>query len=124
MITHISTIVYSNVNGVGNFLETEGFVMNNVLYRDRSLPFLTAGGFRNICYREWGDPKNPKVVICVHGLSRNRLDFDTLAAAICAHYRVVAIDMPGRGKVIGWIIKKITIICGASKTNPLFFIIY
>ena len=32
--------------------------MNNVLYRDRSLPFLTAGGFRNICYREWGDPKN------------------------------------------------------------------
>ena len=98
MITHISTIVYSNVNGVGNFLETEGFVMNNVLYRDRSLPFLTAGGFRNICYREWGDPKNPKVVICVHGLSRNRLDFDTLAAAICAHYRVVAIDMPGRGK--------------------------
>ena len=57
MITHISTIVYSNVNGVGNFLETEGFVMNNVLYRDRSLPFLTAGGFRNICYREWGDPK-------------------------------------------------------------------
>ena len=98
MITHISTIVYSNVNEVGNFLETEGFVMNNVLYRDRSLPFLTADGFRNICYREWGDPKNPKVVICVHGLSRNRLDFDTLAAAICAHYRVVAIDMPGRGK--------------------------
>ena len=72
--------------------------MNNVLYRDRSLHFLTAGGFRNVCYREWGDPKNPKVVICVHGLSRNRLDFDTLAAAICANYRVVAIDMPGRGK--------------------------
>ncbi len=112
MITHISTIVYSNVNGVGNFLETEGFVMNNVLYRDRSLHFLTAGGFKNVCYREWGDPKNPKVVICVHGLSRNRLDFDTLAAAICANYRVVSICRVG-GKVIGWIIKKITIICGA-----------
>ena len=98
IFVNISTIVYSNVNRVKNFLETKGFVMNNVLYRDRLLPFLTTGGFKKICYREWGDPKNPKVVLCVHGLSRNRLDFDTLAAAICENYRVVAIDMPGRGK--------------------------
>ena len=72
--------------------------MNSKSYRDCFIPILTADGFKNVCYREWGDPKNPKVVLCVHGLSRNRLDFDTLASSLCSNYRVVAVDMPGRGK--------------------------
>ena len=72
--------------------------MNNKSYRDCFIPILTADGFKNVCYREWGDPKNPRVVLCVHGLSRNRLDFDTLAHSLCSNYRVVAVDMPGRGK--------------------------
>mgnify|MGYP001373435067 CR=1 FL=1 len=66
-------------------------------FRDRYLPFVANSGFHNLCYREWGDGDNPKVLICVHGLSRNRLDFDTLAAALADEYRVLAIDMPGRG---------------------------
>ena len=64
----------------------------------RFCTYKTADGFKNVCYREWGDPKNPRVVLCVHGLSRNRLDFDTLASSLCSNYRVVAVDMPGRGK--------------------------
>ena len=72
--------------------------MNSKSYRDCFIPILTADGFKNVCYREWGDPKNPRVVLCVHGLSRNRLDFDTLASSLCSNYRVVAVDMPGRGK--------------------------
>ena len=49
-------------------------------------------------YHEWGDPENPRVVICAHGLTRNGRDFDALARALRKHYRVVCPDMPGRGR--------------------------
>lgn len=71
--------------------------MQNELYRDHLMPILTADGFKNVCYREWGDKENDNVVICVHGLSRNRFDFDTLGSALSLTHRVLAIDMPGRG---------------------------
>lgn len=67
-------------------------------YRDRTMPFLASSGWHQLCYREWGDPANRNVLICVHGLSRNRLDFDTIAEALSDHYRVLAVDMPGRGR--------------------------
>jgi pimeloyl-ACP methyl ester carboxylesterase len=46
---------------------------------------------------EWGDPENPDVLLCAHGLSRNGRDFDYLARNICDHYRVICPDFPGRG---------------------------
>lgn len=67
------------------------------MYRDQMMPFLASSGFHRLSYREWGEAKNPKVLMCVHGLSRNRLDFDTIAAALSDHYRVISVDMPGRG---------------------------
>jgi pimeloyl-ACP methyl ester carboxylesterase len=36
-------------------------------------------------------------VVCVHGLTRNGRDFDTLAAAISDRFRVLCPDVPGRG---------------------------
>jgi pimeloyl-ACP methyl ester carboxylesterase len=48
-------------------------------------------------YYEWG-AANDKVVICVHGLARNACDFDYLANELANNYRVLTIDMPGRGK--------------------------
>lgn len=75
----------------------ENMTVRTPPFRDRFLPFVAKSGFHRLCYREWGDAGNPKVLICVHGLSRNRLDFDTLAAALAADYRVLAVDMPGRG---------------------------
>jgi pimeloyl-ACP methyl ester carboxylesterase len=71
--------------------------MTTEKWRDRTMPFLASSGFHTLSYREWGNPRNQKVLICVHGLSRNRLDFDTIAEALCDHYRVVSVDMPGRG---------------------------
>jgi pimeloyl-ACP methyl ester carboxylesterase len=50
-----------------------------------------------MAYREWGDPANPRVLVCVHGLSRQGRDFDILAAALCDDYRVVCPDVVGRG---------------------------
>lgn len=54
-------------------------------------------GLHRIAYREWGDPRNPSVLICVHGITRCARDFDALAAALADRYRVVCPDMAGRG---------------------------
>jgi pimeloyl-ACP methyl ester carboxylesterase len=53
---------------------------------------------RHLAYYEWGDASNPHVVVCVHGLSRNAHDFDFLAKSLESNYRVLCIDMAGRGK--------------------------
>ena len=39
-------------------------------------------GLYQMAYREWGDPKNPQVLVCVHGLTRNSLDFERLAQSL------------------------------------------
>ena len=54
-------------------------------------------GLHRTAYLEWGDPKNERVLVCVHGLTRCARDFDTLAAALSVHYRVVCPDVAGRG---------------------------
>lgn len=51
-----------------------------------------------MAYWEWGDPANSRVLLCVHGLTRQGRDFDTLAQALSAHYRVVCPDVVGRGE--------------------------
>jgi pimeloyl-ACP methyl ester carboxylesterase len=51
-----------------------------------------------MAYWEWGDPGNRKVLVCVHGLSRQGRDFDVLARALADDYRVVAPDVAGRGR--------------------------
>ena len=51
-----------------------------------------------MAYREWGAPEAGRVVVCVHGLTRNGRDFDALAAALAgAGCRVVCPDVVGRG---------------------------
>ncbi len=55
------------------------------------------GGGVNLNCREQGAPDNPKVLVCVHGLTRNACDFDRLGAALADAYRVIAVDMVGRG---------------------------
>jgi len=60
---------------------------------------------RHLAYWQWGDPYNPRVIVCVHGLSRNGRDFDTLAQALASEYRVLCPDMAGRGKS-DWLTRK------------------
>jgi pimeloyl-ACP methyl ester carboxylesterase len=59
---------------------------------------LDAKGLHRMAYWEWGDPGNPRVLICVHGLTRQGRDFDTLAQALASEYRVVCPDVVGRGR--------------------------
>ena len=58
---------------------------------------LSPTGFHRMHYTEWGDPANPRVLVCVHGLTRCGRDFDFLAATLADDYRVVCPDVVGRG---------------------------
>ena len=66
--------------------------------RERSLKSLSPHGFHRVVWHEWGDPGNPRVVVCVHGLTRTSRDFDVLGEAMARTHRVLAVDMPGRGR--------------------------
>lgn len=59
---------------------------------------LDGSGLHRMAYTQWGDPANPRVLVCVHGLTRNGRDFDFLARQLSRHYRVVCPDVVGRGR--------------------------
>jgi pimeloyl-ACP methyl ester carboxylesterase len=59
---------------------------------------LDSRGLHRMAYWEWGEPSNPHVVVCVHGLSRQGRDFDTLARDLADSCRVVCPDVVGRGR--------------------------
>ena len=74
--------------------------------RLRHVQCLAAEGLHHMAYWEWGDAANPKVLVCVHGLTRQGRDFDTLARALAGEYRVVCPDVVGRG---GWLLSTLTL---------------
>ena len=45
---------------------------------EKSFLSLTTRGFHHVAYNEWGRKDRAQTVICVHGLTRNSRDFDTL----------------------------------------------
>src|SRR5215469_1117425 len=66
---------------------------------ERTLSCIGPHGLHRLAYVEWPGPsRDAPTLLCVHGLTRNGRDFDVLAQALSAHYRVVCPDMPGRGK--------------------------
>jgi pimeloyl-ACP methyl ester carboxylesterase len=67
-------------------------------FRSRSVLCGGVNGLHRMAYTEWGEARNPEVVVCVHGLTRNGRDFDTLARALASRYRVVCPDVVGRGR--------------------------
>ncbi|MBB5205988.1 pimeloyl-ACP methyl ester carboxylesterase [Inhella inkyongensis] len=66
------------------------------------LQALSPGGLHRIAYREWGAADNPRVVVCVHGLTRQSCDFDALARRLAPEFRVICPDVVGRGDS-GWL---------------------
>lgn len=65
---------------------------------DKSCQGLSATGFHRIAYREWGT--GARTIVCVHGLTRNGRDFDSLAADLADRLgaRVICPDVVGRGR--------------------------
>lgn len=66
--------------------------------REGAVRCLTPAGYHQMRYVEWGDADNPRVLVCVHGLSRCGRDFDYFAQAMADRYRVVCPDVAGRGR--------------------------
>jgi pimeloyl-ACP methyl ester carboxylesterase len=66
--------------------------------REGSVLCLDAHGFHRMRWTEWGDRDNPRVLVCVHGLTRCGRDFDYLAERLADAYRVVCPDIAGRGR--------------------------
>ena len=66
--------------------------------RTRSLRSLSSHGFHRVVWYEWGAADARDVVVCVHGVGRNGRDFDVVGEALGATHRVLAVDMPGRGR--------------------------
>ena len=66
------------------------------------VPCPDADGGHRMAYWQWGDPAAAHVVVCVHGLSRQGRDFDTLAAHLVekanGNIRVICPDVVGRGE--------------------------
>ena len=65
--------------------------------RQHYLQCASPTGLHRMAYLEWGSRDNAKVVVCVHGLTRCARDFDFLARALSADFRVVCPDLAGRG---------------------------
>lgn len=61
------------------------------------VPVLRGRAVHRMAYWEWGEASNPRVLVCVHGLTRQGRDFDTFARAMQDTYRVVCPDVLGRG---------------------------
>ena len=66
--------------------------------RERTVRCLSPAGFHDMAYVEWGEANNPRVLVCVHGLTRCGRDFDFLAQSLAGEYRVVCPDVVGRGR--------------------------
>lgn len=66
--------------------------------RLKSVQCISPAGLHRMAYKEWGDPANPRVLVCVHGVTRISGDFDNMARALCDTYRVVCPDVAGRGR--------------------------
>lgn len=67
-------------------------------FTQHTVQCIGASGLHRMAYTEWGARDNPRVLICVHGLTRNGRDFDALAEAMSGHYRVICPDVVGRGQ--------------------------
>lgn len=66
-------------------------------FRREKVQCVTPSGLHRMAYLEWGDTDNPRVVVCMHGLTRCARDFDFLAAELSRDYRVICPDVVGRG---------------------------
>jgi pimeloyl-ACP methyl ester carboxylesterase len=67
------------------------------MMREGKICALGPSGFHRVAYTEWGNSSNERVLVCVHGLTRNGRDFDFLARALEAELHIFCPDVAGRG---------------------------
>jgi pimeloyl-ACP methyl ester carboxylesterase len=68
------------------------------MHHTLTIPDSSPKGHHTLSYTQWGLTTNAHTLICVHGLTRNARDFDYIAQALSPYYRVICVDVVGRGK--------------------------
>ena len=58
--------------------------------------FWSGDGLR-LHYRQWPGPADRPALLCLPGLTRTAADFEALAARLAGRWRLVAVDLRGRG---------------------------
>ena len=74
--------------------------------KNQTVTSCSIGGLHHLSYSDWGDQDNPHVLVCAHGLTRNKHDFDLLASRLAPQRRVICFDLPGRGNS-DWLTNKL-----------------
>lgn len=64
----------------------------------KTVQCISPAGLHSMAYKQWGDPRNPNVLVCVHGVTRVSDDFDIMAREFADTYRVICPDVVGRGR--------------------------
>ena len=64
----------------------------------KTVQCISPAGLHTMAYKEWGDARNPNVLVCVHGVTRVSDDFDRMARELSDTYRVICPDVVGRGR--------------------------
>ncbi|NQW08283.1 MAG: alpha/beta hydrolase [Alphaproteobacteria bacterium] len=70
-----------------------------------SFPYTDHNGTVWLAFIDFGTRSRERAVMCVHGLTRNGRDFDRLATAMAKDFRVIEVDIAGRGRS-GWLADK------------------
>jgi pimeloyl-ACP methyl ester carboxylesterase len=68
------------------------------MMKKQSITCSSANQTYEMTYWEWGDSNNNKILLCLHGLTRNGRDFDQLATILQDDYRLICPDIVGRGQ--------------------------
>lgn len=70
-------------------------IQNSAIIAEYEIDNLTVPEHK-IAFVEW-NPSAKRTIICMHGLISNSRDFDYLAVKLASEFRVISLDMPGRG---------------------------
>ena len=71
--------------------------MQQMVTKTLDCPNLGGEGSHKLAYYDWQSPTSRQAAVCVHGLTRNRRDFDFFAQACMQDYRLLCVDVAGRG---------------------------
>jgi len=70
-------------------------IQNSAIIAEYKLDNLTIPEHK-IAFVEW-NPSSKRTIVCMHGLISNSRDFDYLSVKLASEFRVISLDMPGRG---------------------------
>ena len=70
-----------------------------------TFPYTDEDGTVWLAFSDWGEGKRDKLLMCVHGLTRQSRDFDFLSNEFKDQLKVIEVDLAGHGRS-GWLSNK------------------